>query len=284
MERAGGLQPLDAEHHLAGGARHLGVEVGDGAADHAPHQVAGRHVGDRVGRHVLAVAHHGDGVAELGDLVEAVRDEDDGVARVAQATRDREEPAHLDGAERRRRLVHDEQPGVQGDRLGDLDDLLVRDGQPLGRTVRVEVDAEVAEELPGPGPHGAAVDAAEPAERLPAQVDVLGDRQVGKARGLLVDDGDPGRLGLGRAAEVDGLAAELDHAGVAAVHAAHDLDQRGLARAVLPHERVDGAGLYDQGAGAERGHGSEGLGDPFQAQRRCGVLHVSPSSSAGGRH
>jgi hypothetical protein len=99
-----------------------------------------------------------------------------------------------------------------------------------------------------------------------------------------VDDGDAGRLGLGGTREVHGLAVELDHARVPAVHAAHDLDQRGLARAVLADQGVDAAGLHDQGARAERDHGPEGLGDPLQAQRRCGVLHVSPSRCAGGLH
>ena len=116
----------------------LGEEVADLAADHQRDQLVDRGVGDRLGRDVLAVAHHGDGVAEGEDLVEAVRDEDQRATLVAQAAGDGEEPLDLDAAERRGRLVHDQQAGVERDGLGDLDDLLVGDGQAAGRTARVD--------------------------------------------------------------------------------------------------------------------------------------------------
>ena len=80
------------------------------------------------------------------------------------------------------------------------------------------------------------------AVRLAAHEDVLGDRQVGEERGLLVDHRDAGGLGGGGRGEVDVRAAEPEDAGVALVDAGHDLDQRRLAGAVLADQGVDGAG------------------------------------------
>ena len=125
-------QAVDLEHDVADLGRGLGEEVADLAADHPRDDLVDGGLGDGVGGDVLAVAHHGDGVAEGEDLVEAVGDEDQGAALVAQAAGDREQPVDLDAAERRGRLVHDQQAGVERDRLGDLDDLLVGDGEARG--------------------------------------------------------------------------------------------------------------------------------------------------------
>ena len=85
-------------------------------------------------------------VAEGEDLVEAVGDEHQGAALVAQAAGDGEEPGDLVAAERGGRLVHDEQPCVERDGLGDLDDLLVGDREAERRAARVDVHAEPLEE------------------------------------------------------------------------------------------------------------------------------------------
>ena len=53
------------------------------------------------------------------------------------------------------RLVHDEDAGVERERLGDLDELLLADAQAADAGVRVELDAEAVEEAPGGGGHGA---------------------------------------------------------------------------------------------------------------------------------
>ena len=117
-----------------------------------------RDVGGVVRGDVAAVAHDRDPVAEREDLVEAVRDEQDAGALVAEAAGDGEQPLHLDSAERGGRLVHDEHLGVERDGLGDLDDLLVGDGQALGDAVGIDRDAEPVEELARLGAHGAPVD------------------------------------------------------------------------------------------------------------------------------
>ena len=192
-------------------------------------------------------------VAQAEDLVEAVRDEEDAAALVAQAAGDGEQPLHLDAAEGGGRLVHDQHFGVQRDGLGDLDDLLVGDRQAVGACGSGSMrHAEPLEQLRGLGVHRAAVDAAEPAVGLAAHEDVLGDRQVREERRLLVDDRDAGVLRSRRRLRKSTLwPADLEVAGVAAVHAGDDLDQRRLAGAVLADECVDFAGLDVDGAAGQ---------------------------------
>ncbi len=270
MEGAGAGQSVDLEHHVADLGRSLGVQVADLATDHAgDHLVDGR-LGDRLGADVLAVAHHRDRVAEREDLVEAVGDEDQGATLVAQAAGDREQPLDLDAAQGCGRLVHDQQGRVERDGLRDLDDLLVGDGEAARRATGVDRDAQPLEEALGLGVHRRPVDPAGAAERLAAHEDVLGDRQVGEQRRLLVDHRDAGRLGLGGRAEVDVVTLEPERAAVALVDARHDLDQRGLAGAVLPDERVDRAGVDGQAARPQGTHGAERLGDVRQLEDRYG--------------
>src|SRR4029079_13521688 len=80
---------------------------------------------------------------------------------------------------------------------------------------------------------------------LAAQVHVLGDVEVVAQRQVLVDDLDAQRGDVARAVDIDARAVEEVVAGVAAVDAGDDLDQGGLAGAVVTDEgrhlpRVDG--------------------------------------------
>ena len=65
------------------------------------------------------VAHHGDPVADGVELVEPVGDEDDRHALARAAADDVEQDADLVLGERRRRLVHDHELGLGGQRAGD---------------------------------------------------------------------------------------------------------------------------------------------------------------------
>ena len=152
----------------------------------------------RVGGDVVAVAHHGDRVAEREDLVEAVRDEDQGAALVAQAAGDGEQPLDLDAAEGGGRLVHDQQAGVERDGLGDLDDLLVGDREARAPGGAGRCATPSRSKRRSASAYIAARSMRRPrAERLAAHEDVLGDREVGEERRLLVDHRDAGGLGLG---------------------------------------------------------------------------------------
>ena len=60
-----------------------------------------------------------------------------------------EQPVDLVRRQRRRRFVHDQHAGVEGDRLGDLDGLLRCDGERVGRSTGVDVDVERAQDAVG---------------------------------------------------------------------------------------------------------------------------------------
>jgi hypothetical protein len=140
--------------------------------------------------------------------------------------------------QRCRGLVEDEDARRGGDRTGNGHKLAGRHRQLAQRGVGVDRDAEAAEQPAGLLPHPAPVDQPEPAHRLPAEEDVLGDAEIGLERQLLVDDGDAQRLRVARARHSHRLAAEPHGAGVRPVHAAEDLDQRALAGPVLAQERM----------------------------------------------
>ncbi len=69
-------------------------------------------------------------IRDLADLGEAVRDVDDQHARGGEAPGEAEQPVGLARRQRRRRLVEDQDRGVAGERLGDLDDLALGERQP----------------------------------------------------------------------------------------------------------------------------------------------------------
>ena len=67
-------------------------------------------------------------------------------AAIAEAADDREQPLDLVGRQRRRRLVEDEDAGVDRQRLGDLDELLVGHRQAADGRADVEPDVELVEQ------------------------------------------------------------------------------------------------------------------------------------------
>ena len=97
---------------------------------------------------------------------------------------------------------------VERDGLGDLDDLLVGDREAAapGGAGRCATPSR-CEEAPASAYIAARSIRRPPPQRLAAHEDVLGDREVGEERRLLVDHRDAGGLGLGGRAEVDVLAA-----------------------------------------------------------------------------
>ena len=101
----------------------------------------------RRGAAQLAVAQDGHPVGELAHLGEAMGDVDDGGARAAAAPDVLEQQLDRVLAERRRRLVEDEQRGLDGERLGELEQVLLRDGQGVDAILEVRAGADVVEDL-----------------------------------------------------------------------------------------------------------------------------------------
>jgi hypothetical protein len=103
----------DSEDLVADHGDLLGEEGGNIPADHLAHDGLDGRLRDGARRDVGAVTHHRDGVAQVEDLVEAVRDEEQRAALIAQAAGDGEQALDLDAAEGCGRFVHDENAGVE---------------------------------------------------------------------------------------------------------------------------------------------------------------------------
>ena len=264
-------EPVDLEHDRPRLGRDLREQRVHVAADHRPDHRLRRQLLDRLRQDVAAVAHHRDALADREDLLEPVRDEQHRVPLRAQRLDDAEQPVDLGAGQRSGRLVHHDHPRVRRQRLRDLDELLVGDRQPAREPVGVEPNAELLEHGGRLAPHPPVVDAAEPLERLYADEDVLGDGQVGEERRLLKDDRDPGRLRLLGVVEDRLLAVEHQPTGVGPVDAGEDLDERGLAGAVLSDEAVHLAGEELYVAVLESVNGAEALLGVLEGEDRIGL-------------
>lgn len=125
-----------------------------------------------------------------------------------------------------------------GQRLCDLDHLLLRDRQRLDDGLRDKLQMQLVEQLLRHGVLLCLVD-----ERalhgLAADIDVFRHSQVLHEVQLLMDDADAERLRVARAVDLDMLSKEFDRAAVARVDAGQHLHERRLACAVFADQRHD---------------------------------------------
>src|SRR5947209_3867082 len=167
--------------------------------------------------------------------------------------------------QRTRRFVEDQQSRLQGDSARDSDKLPMPDAELFKRSVRVELCFQFCKDCARLGMHAPLVKLP-PAERLSAEEDILCCIAIEQQVYLLVNGCDALPLRLGRAAEPHDAAADFDRAAVRLQRTGDDLDQRGLARTVLPHQRPNLAGLKCKVHFAQRMGRSELLADPGGAQ------------------
>ena len=131
------------------------------AADHRVGEPSLGPAGEAGGDHLPAVPEHGDEVAEREHLGETVRDVEEGDALRLHAGDRREELGGFALAERRSRLVEDEDLGVRRERLGDLDHLPLGEREVADERRRRDVEAEAGERVARGGGGGLAVEEAE---------------------------------------------------------------------------------------------------------------------------
>jgi hypothetical protein len=96
-------------------------------------------LGDRTRADQRAIAQHGHPVGELEDLGQLVADIDNGDAALAQAPDDRHQPLDVGIGQGSGGFVHDDDPGVLAQRLGDLHPLPIGDRQGADLGIHVEV-------------------------------------------------------------------------------------------------------------------------------------------------
>ncbi len=151
VDAAGHGQPLDPDNRFARAGH--GVLVlrhrlhALHLAEHLLDQGAPIDLVDLVRRDVHSVAQHRHAVAELEDLVEPVRDEDDAPPLRDEVARRTEHALDLGLAERCRRLVQDQQPRVADEQARDLDELPLSDRERLDGGAELDVaEAELVED------------------------------------------------------------------------------------------------------------------------------------------
>ena len=155
------------------------------------------------------------------------------VCRCDEPPDQRVQRGHLGVVERRRRLVHDQHAGVVGQRLGDLDHLLLGDGQGADHVLRVQRELQPVDQFGSLTVLFPVVQEEAAATWLPADEDVLRDGEIGHQVELLMDDADPGLLGMFGPADLVALAVEVELALIGGVDPGEQLHQRRLAGAVL---------------------------------------------------
>ena len=116
-------EPLDLEDNLSGRPRRPREELVDVPADHRLHDRGGARVGDSPFINGTPVAQHREAVRNLPHLFEEVRDIDDREAALFEPADESKEFFDVRPRETARRLVEDENFGLQNQRAGNLDDL-----------------------------------------------------------------------------------------------------------------------------------------------------------------
>ena len=220
--------------------------------------------------HRPASPHDGDGVGQREDLLQLVRDEDDGDSLRLQLPKVPKEVIHLLWNEDGGRFVQDQDPGPPVQHLDDLDPLALTDTQVLHEPARIERDTVAARELPDSLPGSIEID--EPtASGLRTEDHVLENRQVVGQHEVLVHHPDAGRDGFLRRTKVDRVPRDPDRAFVGTLHAIQDLHERRLAGTVLADHGVDLAGHHPKVHVIVRDDAREALADRVQLHDRNDV-------------
>jgi hypothetical protein len=252
------------------------------AARHQPGELLTSDLPLGQGAQAAAAVEHQEAVAHRIGVVRVVGDQHDADPPVPRLRDVPQDDAGLLHAERRRRLVQDQHPGTEVERAGDRHRLPLSPGQRADRLVRVaDVDAHGGQLPAGGLPRAGRVESEErpPAPgRLGAEEEVPPDRHQRDRREVLVDRRDPRIERLPRRSERHRLPVEQHVAPVGAVHAGQDLDQRRLARAVVPQHAGDLTGPDRRGDAVEGDHRPVVLADvPELEQRRRLPRRMAPA-------
>jgi len=231
---------------------------------------------DVVRAHRAAVAQHGDAVGDPPHLAQSVRDVDRGDAAGAQVREDAQQRVGLGAVERGRRLVQHQQLRVARKRPGDLDQLLRAHAQIGDARGRAHAQPHARQRGRRVTVRARPVHHARRAPALGAHEEVFRHAQLSHQRQLLVDHRHAGALGIGHAGESPLAPFQRKRPAVAAVrvHAAQDLDERGLARPVLSHQRVNGAARHAKRDAVQRPHARKVARDAAHLEQE--VAHARP--------
>src|SRR5471032_2160621 len=232
------LQVLDVQHRRArivGRARQV---VFNWPADHHIGQFFFGGAGRRHGADHAAAAHHGDGVGDVEDLLQLVRDQDDGLALFLEQAQDLEQRLGLLRGQHGGRLVQDQDVGAAVDLLENLHALLRAHRQVVDGGQRIDVEAVAGADLAQLRLDGGAL-GLELEAAFAAQHHVIEHGHVLDQHEVLVHHADAQRDRFLAVADVARLAIEQDLPAVGSVVSVQDAHQGRFAGAVLAHQAMD---------------------------------------------
>ena len=205
-------------------------------------------------------------------------DVDDTHAPVPQHVDDAEQVFHLLLGQGGSGLVKDDDLGIVGNRLGDLHHLPLGNRQGAHDAVGVHVDLQFLEDPHGLLIHLALVHHDAAHQRVAAQPQVIHNAALERLVQFLVHHGHTVFQRFFTGLEVDLAALQLDGAAVFGIDAEQAFHQRGFARAVLPHQGMDGALADGKGNVVQGLDAGEGFGDVAHLEQNL-FTHAYPSFS-----
>ena len=271
LENACVREPLDLQNRLTDWNVFLGEHIGDIAANHAGNEAALRDLRNRPLADGLAISHDADIVAELEDLLHAVRDIDDRAVFGGQAVDNLEEALDLARRQRGGGLVHDDDSGVGGQRLCNFQHLLLGDAERADLGCRVDIQVILVEKCLCPFDRVPDPDKAGRADPFVAQVHIGLYCHLRHQVQLLIDHCHTGSLRVLRLSNLHRLAVNQDFACVAGNNAGQYAHQRRFSGTVFAHQDVDLAAIGVVMDIGKRVNAAEALGNPFHFQ--CFYIH-----------
>ena len=171
---------------VLGAVRLDGGQVIEVLTKHRRNKANPRQLRHRIGTDQTSISENRDGIADLIDLFQEMRDKDDADALLLQRAHHRKQLLNLLVIERGGRLIQDQHLRVHIHRTGDGHHLLQRDRIVLQLPAHINRKIQTLHQLLRPLVHRAAVDCMELCHRLPPDKQILRDRQIRAQVDLLV--------------------------------------------------------------------------------------------------
>ena len=210
------------------------------APDHQADQLFDVGLRHRAGAGEAAVLENGEAVAELENLVQAVGDIDNAHATVFKLAHHAVQAFHLAVAQRGGGFVHNDEPGVEGQRPGDLHHLLLGHAQAGDRGGRRNVQLQIVENDLRLLIDRLFVDDQITFTRLAPEKHVFRDGHVGQQVEFLIDGDNALVLPFHRGVvHRQRFAVEPDLPAGLRLRPRERLQQRGFTRPVFPQQSVD---------------------------------------------
>src|SRR5579862_7636604 len=186
----------------------------------------------------LTVPQYGNAVGNPGNFLHFVSNIDDGAPALLERTDLRKQSLDLRRVQGAGRLVHDNYPGILGQSLGNLDELLNGYGKVLDRPVNVNFQPQLAKKLPRPLSFPVILNEPGPCGHSPEK-NIVGHAHWPNQRQLLINNSDTQSIGLKRRSRPYFVAVNFYPAVKFCVNASKNFDQCAFSRTVFPGEHVN---------------------------------------------